>query len=74
MTKVINLRQFRKQQKRIEQITRAEENRYRFGRTKLEKLFDKKELLKTQKFLDQNHLSNNDEKKEENKCLVKNSS
>ncbi|AQX20017.1 protein of unknown function (DUF4169) [Bartonella sp. WD16.2] len=60
MTKVINLRQFRKQQKRIEQTTHAEENRYRFGRTKLEKIFDKKELLKAQKFLDQNRLSNNE--------------
>ncbi|MBA9083111.1 MULTISPECIES: DUF4169 family protein [Bartonella] len=60
MTKVINLRQFRKQQKRIEQTIHAEENRYRFGRTKLEKLFDKKELLKAQKFLDQNRLSNSE--------------
>ncbi|ENN91182.1 DUF4169 family protein [Bartonella bovis] len=60
MTKVINLRQFQKQQKRIEQTIHAEENRYRFGRTKLEKLFDKKELLKAQKFLDQNRLSNNE--------------
>ncbi|WP_078689919.1 DUF4169 family protein [Bartonella schoenbuchensis] len=60
MTKVINLRQFRKQQKRIEQATYVEENRYRFGRTKLEKLFDKKELLKAQKFLDQNRLSNSE--------------
>ncbi|MEL6088625.1 DUF4169 family protein [Bartonella schoenbuchensis] len=60
MTKVINLRQFRKQQKRIEKTTHAEENRYRFGRTKFEKLFDKKELLKAQKFLDQNRLSNSE--------------
>ncbi|WP_100693013.1 DUF4169 family protein [Bartonella sp. 1-1C] len=57
MATIINLRQFRKQKKRTKQAIHAEENRYRFGRTKLEKLFDKKESLKAQKFLDQNHLS-----------------
>ncbi|EJF74964.1 DUF4169 family protein [Bartonella birtlesii] len=56
MTKPINLRQFRKQKKRAEKAVYAEENRYRFGRTKAEKLFDKKENLKMQKFLDQNRL------------------
>ncbi|MDD9329535.1 MAG: DUF4169 family protein [Bartonella sp.] len=57
MVTIINLRQFRKQKKRTKRAIHAEENRYRFGRTKLEKLFDKKEILKAQKFLDQNHLS-----------------
>ncbi|AQX18144.1 protein of unknown function (DUF4169) [Bartonella sp. A1379B] len=57
MATIINLRQFRKQKKRTKLAIHAEENRYRFGRTKLEKLFDKKESLKAQKFLDQNHLS-----------------
>ncbi|ATP12598.1 hypothetical protein BHOIPH791_12050 [Bartonella henselae] len=56
MTKPINLRQFRKQKKRAEQAIHAEENRYRFGRTKAEKIFEQKESLKTQKFLDQNRL------------------
>ncbi|MCL6230255.1 DUF4169 family protein [Bartonella bilalgolemii] len=60
MVVLINLRQFRKQKKRIERAIHAEENRYRFGRTKLEKLFDKKETLKAQKFLDQNHLSSDE--------------
>ncbi|EJF78938.1 hypothetical protein MCQ_00979 [Candidatus Bartonella washoeensis Sb944nv] len=58
MTKLINLRQFRKQKKRAEQAVHAEENRYRFGRTKVEKLFEQKEALKVQEFLDQNRLSN----------------
>lgn len=56
MTEPINLRQFRKQKKRAEKAVHAEENRHRFGRTKAEKLFEKKEALKTQKFLDQNRL------------------
>ncbi|OPB31342.1 DUF4169 family protein [Bartonella sp. AR 15-3] len=60
MVVLINLRQFRKQKKRIERAIHAEENRYRFGRTKLEKLFDKKETLKAKKFLDQNRLSSDE--------------
>lgn len=60
MTKLINLRQFRKQKKRIEKATHSEENRYRFGRTKTEKLFEKNESLKVQKFLDQNRLRHDD--------------
>ncbi|MCZ2158304.1 DUF4169 family protein [Bartonella sp. 220] len=56
MTKLINLRQFRKQKKRVEKAVFAEENRYRFGRTKAEKKFEQKESLKTQKFLEQNRL------------------
>ncbi|KEC54593.1 DUF4169 family protein [Bartonella koehlerae] len=56
MTKLINLRQFRKQKKRAERAVHAEENRYRFERTKAEKNFEQKESLKTQKFLDQNRL------------------
>ncbi|WP_407965819.1 DUF4169 family protein [Bartonella sp. C271] len=60
MVVLINLRQFRKQKKRIERAIHAEENRYRFGRTKLEKLFDKKGTLKAQKFLDQNRLSSDE--------------
>ncbi len=56
MTEPINLRQFRKQKKRAEKAVHAEENRNRFGRTKAEKLFEKKEALKAQKFLDQNRL------------------
>ncbi|CBI76659.1 conserved protein of unknown function [Bartonella clarridgeiae 73] len=60
MVETINLRQFRKQKKRTERTIHAEENRHRFGRTKLEKLFDKKETLKAQKFLDQNRLSSDE--------------
>ncbi|MBB5073139.1 hypothetical protein HNQ69_000243 [Bartonella callosciuri] len=56
MTEPINLRQFRKQKKRAERAVHAKENRYRFGRTKAEKLFEQKESLKAQKFLDQNRL------------------
>ncbi|GAA4662844.1 DUF4169 family protein [Bartonella pachyuromydis] len=56
MTEPINLRQFRKQKKRADKALHAEENRYRSGRTKAEKLFEQKEALKTQKFLDQNRL------------------
>ncbi|PIT70649.1 DUF4169 family protein [Bartonella tribocorum] len=60
MTEPINLRQFRKQKKRAEKALHADENRYRFGRTKTEKLFEKKEALKVQKFLDQNRLQNDE--------------
>ncbi|KEG22271.1 DUF4169 family protein [Bartonella bacilliformis] len=60
MATLINLRQFRKQKKRTERMVHAEENRYRFGQTKSEKLLNKKEALKAQKFLDQNRLSNNE--------------
>ncbi|WP_019221498.1 DUF4169 family protein [Bartonella senegalensis] len=56
MSKLINLRQFRKQKKRAEQTVHAEENRYRFGRMKTEKIFEQKEALKIQKFFDQNRL------------------
>ncbi|WP_208435939.1 DUF4169 family protein [Bartonella phoceensis] len=56
MTKLINLRQFRKRKKWAEQAVHAEENRSRFGRTKVEKIFEHKESLKVQKFLDQNRL------------------
>ncbi|WP_208440506.1 DUF4169 family protein [Bartonella raoultii] len=56
MTEPINLRQFRKQKKRADKALHAEENRSRFGRTKAEKLFEKKTALKAQKFLDQNRL------------------
>ncbi|MBX4335034.1 DUF4169 family protein [Bartonella raoultii] len=61
MSELINLRQFRKQKKRLAKTTHAEENRYRFGRTKAEKLFEKKESLKVQKFLDRNRLLNGEE-------------
>ncbi|WP_455476674.1 DUF4169 family protein [Bartonella sp. B41] len=61
MTKPINLRLFRKQKKRIENAINAEENRYRFGQTKTEKLFVQKKSLQTRKFLDQNRLSNSEE-------------
>lgn len=56
MTKLINLRQFRKQKKRADESLHAAENRHRFGRTKAEKFFEQKEVLKTRKFLDQNRL------------------
>ncbi|WP_142416510.1 DUF4169 family protein [Bartonella massiliensis] len=62
MTEPINLRQFQKQKKRAEKALQAEENRYRFGRTKTEKLFEQKKSLKTQKFLDQNRLQNDKER------------
>ncbi|WP_375606982.1 MULTISPECIES: DUF4169 family protein [unclassified Bartonella] len=60
MTELINLRQFRKQKKRTEKSLCAEQNRYRFGRTKTEKLFEQQKSLKTQKFLDQNRLRNDE--------------
>ncbi|WP_273790763.1 MULTISPECIES: DUF4169 family protein [unclassified Bartonella] len=60
MTELINLRQFRKQKKRTEKSLRAEQNRYRFGRTKTEKNFEQQKSLKTQKFLDQNRLRNDE--------------
>ncbi|MCZ2328650.1 DUF4169 family protein [Bartonella sp. F02] len=56
--KLINLRQFRKRKKRAEQTIHAEENRHRFGRTKAEKRFGKREALKSENFLDKNRLSN----------------
>ncbi|BBL53156.1 hypothetical protein MF1_04140 [Bartonella quintana] len=56
MTTLINLRQFRKQKKLADKAIHAERNRYRFGRTKAEKLFQKEESSKAQKFLDQNRL------------------
>ncbi|WP_336279531.1 DUF4169 family protein [Bartonella sp. CB175] len=56
MAELINLRHFRKQKKRVKQAVHAEENRYRFGRTKAEKLFEKREAIKIKKFLDQNNL------------------
>ncbi|WP_208431375.1 DUF4169 family protein [Bartonella doshiae] len=61
MTELINLRQFRKRKKRTDQATHAEENRYRFGRTKTEKRFEQTEALKAHKFLDQNRLLNNEQ-------------
>ncbi|AGF74700.1 hypothetical protein BAnh1_08240 [Bartonella australis AUST/NH1] len=60
MTEPINLRKFRKKKKRIEQAVHAEEKRYRFGRTKLEKLFEAKKSLEAKKFLDQNCLTNDE--------------
>ncbi|AQX28231.1 MULTISPECIES: DUF4169 family protein [unclassified Bartonella] len=60
MVEPINLRKFRKQKKRKERAIHAEENCHRFGRTKLEKLFDKKETLKAKKFLDQNLISSDE--------------
>lgn len=60
MTEPINLRQFRKQKKRAEKAFHAAENRYRFGRTKTEKLFEQQKSFKTQKFLDQNRLRNDE--------------
>ncbi|ACS51586.1 DUF4169 family protein [Bartonella grahamii] len=60
MTELINLRRFRKQKKRIEKSLRAEQNRYRFGRTKTEKFFEQQKSLKAQKFLDQNRLRNDE--------------
>ncbi|WP_336294297.1 DUF4169 family protein [Bartonella sp. CB169] len=56
MAELINLRQFRKQKKRAENAVLAIENRYRFGRTKAEKLFEKKKSLKVQRILDKNRL------------------
>ncbi|WP_375608247.1 MULTISPECIES: DUF4169 family protein [unclassified Bartonella] len=60
MPELINLRQFRKQKKRTEKALHAEQNRYRFGRTKTKKLFEQQKSLKTQKFLDQNRLRNDE--------------
>ncbi|WP_455473769.1 DUF4169 family protein [Bartonella sp. B30(2025)] len=60
MVELINLRHFRKQKKRVEKAIHAEENRYRFGRTKTEKLFEQKRSLKTKKFLNQNRLCRNE--------------
>ncbi|EJF82997.1 DUF4169 family protein [Bartonella rattimassiliensis] len=60
MTELINLRQFRKRKKLSEKALRAEQNRYRFGRTKTEKLFEQQKFLKTQKFLEQNRLQNDE--------------
>ncbi|ALE03637.1 DUF4169 family protein [Bartonella ancashensis] len=61
MTKLINLRQFRKQKTRTEKAIHAEENRFRYGQTKVQKLFNKKESLKAQRFLEQNCLVKMDE-------------
>lgn len=60
MTEPINLRQFRKQKKRADRALHAEEHRHRFGRTKVEKLFEQKQALKVQKFLDQNRLDHDE--------------
>lgn len=60
MTEPINLRQFRKRKKRADRALHAEENRHRFGRTKIEKLFEQKQALKVQKFLDQNRLDHDE--------------
>lgn len=52
MAEVVNLRQFRKQKKRLNNEKEAEENRVLFGRTKIERAFDKRQKQKTESFLD----------------------
>ncbi|MBB4076594.1 hypothetical protein GGR08_000896 [Bartonella fuyuanensis] len=60
MAEPINFRRFQKQKKRAEKALHAEQNRYRFGRTKTERLFEQQKSLKMQKFLDQNRLRNDE--------------
>lgn len=50
--KIINLRQARKQKKRADKETKAQENRVKFGRTGAQKNADKVVKLKTDKHLD----------------------
>ncbi|CAM1642074.1 DUF4169 family protein [Bartonella apis] len=52
MAEVVNLRQFRKQKKRLNNEKEAGENRVLFGRTKIERAFDKRQKRKTESFLD----------------------
>ncbi|MDP9139503.1 MAG: DUF4169 family protein [Pseudomonadota bacterium] len=53
MSKVINLRQFRKRKAREDEAQQAAENRARFGRTKTQKEQDVLEAEAAQRRLDQ---------------------
>ena len=52
MTEIINLNQKRKANSRVEKAGQAAQNRVKFGRSKLQKDAEKRELVKSQKHLD----------------------
>lgn len=52
MGDVVNLNRFRKTRERAERAKEAEANRIRFGRTKVEKVRDKKETERKTQTLD----------------------
>jgi hypothetical protein len=61
MVEIINLNKKRKAKIRLEKEKKATENRIKFGRTKKEKLMDKKEKERFEKHLDGHKLEEKEE-------------
>ncbi|UXM94532.1 DUF4169 family protein [Bartonella sp. HY329] len=62
MGDIVNLRLFKKQKERKNKEQIADQNRQIHGRTKVEKIFDKRNQDQSEKFLDRNHLQPDDKK------------
>lgn len=56
MSDIINLRQFKKKKNRAAKEQQADQNRIRFGRTKIEKEFARKKAQEVEQFLSSNQL------------------
>ena len=52
MAEIVNLNRFRKAQKRLAEERQAEANRVKFGRSKTEKLNDRRQVEKLQQEID----------------------
>jgi hypothetical protein len=60
MGEVVNLKQFRKRVEREQSAKQAEANRARFGRTKSERVLDKKRTKRESDLLDQHRVDDED--------------
>ena len=60
MGDVVNLKQFRKRIEREQSAKQAETNRARFGRTKSERVLDKKRTKRESDLLDQHRVDGED--------------
>jgi hypothetical protein len=60
MGDVVNLKQFRKRVEREQSAKHAEANRARFGRTKSERVLDKKRTKRESDLLDQHRVDDED--------------
>jgi hypothetical protein len=60
MGDVVNLKQFRKRVEREQSAKQAEANRARFGRTKSERVLDKKRTKRESDLLDQHRVDDED--------------
>ena len=60
MGDVVNLKQFRKRAEREQSAKQAETNRARFGRTKSERVLDKKRTKRESDLLDQHRVDDED--------------